>query len=50
MSYKRKGRSGIIDNKANTVYDKFEYLMDYLEELKQAAASAAASAAAGTSI
>ena len=28
MSYKRKGRSGIIDNKANTVFDKFEYLIN----------------------
>ena len=28
MSYKRKGRSGIIDNKANTVFDKFDYLIN----------------------
>ena len=39
MSYKRKGRSGIMDNKANTVFDKFEYLLEYLEELEQAGTS-----------
>ena len=39
MSYKRKGRSGIMDNKANTVYDKLDYLIDYLGELEEAGTS-----------
>jgi len=28
-----------MDNKANTVFDKFEYLLEYLEELEQAGTS-----------